>query len=264
MKYLVPLLGHLPLAVKVLGGSITSHYGLPDGGQSVSEVLANKNKKIYLKRDQSIGGLTFSQAIPVIESLNTTDVLVLYFGTSVGWPRISRKMEDHLRPELLKQTSFHLPVYKSEVFYNRFKAKLRHLKRNVLKLALFPFGLYRPRQSLEDLPDLVTAIQHLAEKKSGLIIWVQHNSLGYQRLWLERKIYSRFYRDILKEIYIHQSSHFRIITLDKSFLVQENFLIDGVHLSALGHQRMADLIYSEIESALSEAEEYVKNGEASL
>ena len=238
MKYLVPLLGHLPLAVKVLGGSITSHYGLPDGGQSVSEVLANKNKIIYLKRDQSIGGLTFSQAIPVIESLNTADVLVLYFGTSVGWPRISRKMEDHLRPELLKQTSFHLPVYKSEDFYNRFKAKLRHFERNVLKLALFPFGLYRPRQSLEDLPDLVTAIQ--------------------------RKIYSRFYRDILKEIYVHQSSHFRIITLDKSFLVQENFLIDGVHLSALGHQRMADLIYSEIESALSEAEEYVKNGEASL
>ena len=264
MKYLVPLLGHLPLAVKILGGSIVSNYGLPSGQQSVGEVLAKKNKIIYVKQDQSISGLTFSQAIPVIESLNTTDVLVLYFGTSVGWPRISRKMEDHLRPELLKQTSFHLPVYKSEVFYNRFKAKLRHFERNVLKLALFPFGLYRPRQSLEDLPDLITAIQHLAEKKASLIIWVQHNSLGYKRLWLERKIYSRFYRDILKQIYTHRSPHFRIKILDKSFLVQENFLIDGVHLSALGHQRVADLIYSEVESALTEVEEYVKNGGSSL
>ncbi len=264
MKYLVHLLGHLPLTVQVLGGSVISHYGLPNKGQSVAKILNNKNKKIYVKRDQSISGLTFSQAIPLIETLDSADVLVIYFGTSVGWPRISRKMEGHLRPQLLKQTSFHLPVYKSEVFYNRFKVKLRHFERNVLKLALFPFGLYRPRQSLEDLPDLIAAIHHLAEKKSGLIIWVQHNSLGYKRLWLERKIYSRFYRDILKEIYTHQSPHFRIITLDKSSLVQENFLIDGVHLSALGHQRMADLIYSEIESALTEAEVYVKNGEASL
>ena len=264
MKSLLTLLGHLPLTVQVLGGSIVSNYGIPNEGQSLGEILNNENKKIYVKRDQSISGLTLSQAIPVIETLDSADVLVIYFGTSVGWPRISRKMEGHLRPQLLKQTSFHLPVYKSEVFYNRFKVKLRHFERNVLKLALFPFGLYRPRQSLEDLPDLVTAIQHLAEKKSGLIIWVQHNSLGYKRLWLERKIYSRFYRAILKEIYTHQSSHFRIITLDKSSLVQENFLIDGVHLSALGHQRMADLIYSEIESALTEAEVYVKNGEASL
>ena len=264
MKYLVPLLGHLPLAVKILGGSIVSNYGLPSGEQSIGEVLAKKNKIINVKQDQSIGGLTFSQAIPVIERSDVADIFVLYFGTSVGWPRISRKMIGHLQPELLKPTSFHLPVYKSEVFYNRFKAKLRYFERNVLKLVFFPFGLYRPRQSLEDLPDLVTAIQHLAEKKSGLIIWIQHYSLNYARLWLERKIYSRYYREIIKEISTYQSPHFRIITLEKSFLVQENFLLDGLHLNALGHQRMADLIYSEIESALTEAGEYVKNNEASL
>jgi hypothetical protein len=264
MKYLVPLLGHLPLAVKILGGSIVSNYGLPSGEQSIGEVQAKKNKIIYVKQDQSIGGLTFSQAIPVIERSDVADILVLYFGTSVGWPRISRKMIDHLQPELLKPTSFHLPVYKSEVFYNRFKAKLRYFERNVLKLVFFPFGLYRPRQSLEDLPDLVNAIQHLAEKKSGLIIWIQHYSLNYARLWLERKIYSRFYREIIKEISTYQSPHFKIIILEKSFLVQENFLLDGLHLSALGHQRMADLIYSEIESALTEAREYIENEEASL
>ena len=107
MKYLVPLLGHLPLTVKIIGGSIVSHYGLSSKEQSVGEDLAKHNKKIYVKRDQSISGLTFSRTIPVIESLSAGDVLVLYFGTSVGWPRISRKMEDHLRPQLLKQTSFH-------------------------------------------------------------------------------------------------------------------------------------------------------------
>jgi hypothetical protein len=84
MKYLVPLLGHLPLAVKILGGSIVSNYGLPSGEQSIGEVLAKKNKIIYVKQDLSIAGLTFSQAIPVIERSDVADILVLYFGTSVG------------------------------------------------------------------------------------------------------------------------------------------------------------------------------------
>lgn len=260
LKYLAPLLGHLPLAVKIIGGSVISKYGLADNSHSVGEILAKRNKNIYIKRDQSIGGLTFSQSIPVIESLNQADVLVLYFGTSVGWPRISRQLENHLRPELLTQTAFHLPVYKSNLFLHRIKAKLRHFERNFLKLILLPFGLYRPRQSLEDLPDLIAAIRYLSEKKSGLIIWVQHNSLGYRRLWLERKIYKRYYKEILKELSNHRSPHFRILTPDESFLIQENFLIDGVHLSEIGHQRMADLIYAEIETALTEAREYVQNG----
>ena len=255
----MPLLGHSPLAVKIIGGSVISKYGLADGSNSVGQILARRNKNVYVKRDQSIGGLTFSQSIPVIESLNQADVIVLCFGTSVGWPRISRQLENHLRPELLTHTAFHLPVYKSNFFRNRLKSKLRHLERNFLKLILLPFGLYRPRQSIEDLPDLITAIRYLSEKKSGLIIWVQHNSLGYRRLWLERRVYNRYYKEILKELSNHRSPQFRILTPDESFLIQENFLIDGVHLSEIGHQRIADLICAEIETALTEAREYVQS-----
>ena len=261
MKHLIQLLGPGPLAVKLIGGSIISKYGLKNAEQSVGTYLQKLNKSIYIKREQSIGGLTFSQSIPIIEELNDTDVLVLYFGTSVGWPRISRKMEGHLRPDLLESTSFHIPVYRSKSFRKRVKGKLRHLERNALKIILFPFGLYRPRHSLEDLPNLITAIEHLAERKSHLIIWVQHNSLGYRRLWLERKIYNKYYAEILRSLEKHKSPHFRVLTPHKDFITQENYLVDGVHLSEIGHQRMANLIYAEIQTALAEARDYMaENG----
>lgn len=261
LKHLINLLDSGPLAVKLIGGSIISKYGLKNPDKSLGAHLRKLNKSIYIKREQSIGGLTFSQSIPIIEELNNSDVLVLYFGTSVGWPRISRKMEGHLRPELLESTSFHLPVYSSKKFTNRVKAKIRHLERNALKIILFPFGLYRPRNSLEDLPNLITAIEHLAERKSHLIIWVQHNSLGYRRLWLERKVYGRYYSEILKSLENFRSPHFRVLTPDNNFLIQENYLLDGVHLSEIGHQRMANLIYAEIQTALAEARDYMaENG----
>ena len=261
LKHLIQLLGHAPLAIKLIGGSIISKYGLRESDCNISENLRKQNNSIYIEQEQSVAGLGFSQAIPMIVDLDNTDVLVLYFGTSVGWPRISRKMEGHLRPELLESTTFHLPVFKSTKLVNRVKAKIRRYERNILKVVLFPFGLYRPRHSLEDLPNLITAIEHLAERKCHLIIWVQHNSLRYGRLWLERKIYNRYYLEILETLQIHKSPHFRIVTPDETFLIQENYSVDGLHLNELGHQRMASLINSEIETAISEANEYMaRNG----
>jgi hypothetical protein len=256
MEHLLPLLSLQTLSIKIIGGSIISKYGLLPGAKNITTSLLENKPSLYLKRELSIGGLSFSQAIPKLDELNETDILVLYFGTSVGWPRISRKMENHLRPELLTSTAFHLPVYKSPKFVNRVRAKLRHIERNLLKLIMFPLGLYKPRHSLEDLPNLIQAIEHIADKKFQLIIWVQHNSLGYRRLWLEQKIYKRYYLEILKELEKHKSPHFRILTPSREFLVQENYLLDGVHLSEIGHARMGEMISKEIDLALAEAKEY--------
>lgn len=256
MKHLLPLLSLDTLSIKIIGGSIISKYGLMPNAKNITGVLLEKKPSIYLKKELSIGGLSFSQAIPKLDELNHTDILVLYFGTSVGWPRISRKLENHLRPELLTSTTFHIPIYKSKKFSNRIKAKVRHFERNILKFIMFPFGLYRPRHSLEDLPNLIQAIQHISDRKSNLIIWVQHNSLGYRRLWLEQKIYNRYYREIISELEKHKSPHFRILTPGKDFLVQENYLLDGVHLSELGHERMGKMIANEIDKALVEAREF--------
>jgi lysophospholipase L1-like esterase len=60
----------------------------------------------------------------------------------------------------------------------------------------------------------------------------------------------------LKNIFLKKISIFFLLNILRRI---ENFRLDGLHLSALGHQRIADLIYSEIESALTEAKEYIKN-----
>jgi hypothetical protein len=258
MKHLLPLLSLNALSLKIIGGSIISKYGLIAGAKNITSAILENEPSVYLKKEISIGGLSFSQAIPKIDELNHTDILVLYFGTSVGWPRISRKLEDHLRPELLTSTTFHIPIYKSAKFSNRIKAKIRHLERNILKLVLFPLGLYRPRHSLEDLPNLIQAIEHIADRKSNLIIWVQHNSLGYRRLWLEQKIYKKYLTEILSELEKNKSPHFRILTPGKGFLVKENYLLDGVHLSELGHKNMGKMISNEIDCALAEARDFSK------
>ena len=259
MHSLIKLLAHNSHSIKFLGGSVLSSYGLATGTNNLVKDVLGLNKSLYLKREVCVGGLSFSQAIPIVEDFHDTDVIVFYFGTSVGWPRISRKLENHLRPELLESTTFHIPVYKSKKRLNRVKANIRHLERNLLKYILFPFGLYKPRHSLEDLPHLIEAIEHLAEKRASLTIWVQHNSLGYRRLWLEKRSYQKYYNEIIKTLHSYQSPHFRILTPTKKFLVQENYLLDGVHLSNLGHERMAELINQEITQAISDAKAYKTN-----
>lgn len=256
MKHLLPLLSLQTLSLNIIGGSILSRHGLLPSAKNITTSLLENKPSLDLKRELVISSLSFSQAIPKIDEFNQADIFVFYFGTSIGWPRMSRKMENHLNPKLLTSTAFHIPAYKSLNFFNRVKAKLRYIERYLLKLLMFPFGLYRPRHSLEDLPDLIQAIVHIADKKTKLIIWVQHISLGYRRMWLERKIYKRYCQVILKELENHKSSHIRILIPGSNFLVQENYVSDGIHLSEIGHLRMGEIIAKEIDKALAEAKEY--------
>jgi hypothetical protein len=259
IQHLLPLLNLSTLSLNLIGGSIISNYGLRPNAKNMTDLILERNPSINLEKEISVGGLSFSQAIPMLDELRHTEILIMYFGTSIGWPRISRKMENHLRPEMLTSTTFHIPLYKSIILNHRIKAKIRHLERNLFKFILYPFGLYKPRHSLEDLPNLIKAIEHIADRKSCLIIWVQHNSLGYRRLWLERHVYKRYYKEILSELDKEKSPHFRILSPGKDFLVQENYSLDGVHLSELGHERMGVMIGNEINQALSEVRNYAKS-----
>ena len=259
MQHLLPLLNLSTFSLNILGGSIISNYGLRPNAKNMTDLILVRNPSINLDKEISVGGLGFSQAIPILDELSHTEILIMYFGTSIGWPRISRKMENYLKPEMLTSTTFDIPLYKSVILSHRIKAKIRHLERNLFKLILYPFGLYKPRHSLEDLPNLIKAIEHIADRKSCLIIWVQHNALGYRRLWLERKSYKRYYKEILSELGKEKSPHFRILSPGNEFLVQENYALDGVHLSELGHERMGVMIGNEINQALSEVRNYAKS-----
>ena len=258
MHKILPLLSIARPLTTVMGGSVLSSYGLEDEKSNVTNCLKEINPELVIEREISVMSMTFAQAIRHLDTVENTDILVFLFGTSVGWPRISRKLEEYLRPELMTPTAMHIPVYKSSSKQRRLRSKVRHFYRNILKILLFPLGLYRPRQSIEGLPEILDSICDMAESRAKLIIWVQHNSLGYRRLFLERRVYDAYFNSILKHLQNKVSPHFRLLAPDKSFLIQDNFLLDGVHLSPLGHKRMAQHINSEINSALLFAKSFIR------
>ena len=94
----------------------------------------------------------------------------------------------------------------------------------------------------EEIEDQIAAVVHLASKQSKRIMWVQHQALQNRRIYLERRSYKKYYKEILWALEKHESDKFKLITLPESFLVQENYLLDCIHLSEKGHRTLADIL----------------------
>lgn len=95
------------------------------------------------------------------------------------------------------QTSFHLPPRLPLLAKKRVSKFFKRSLRALVKYLAFPFGLYKPRNNINDLDDPATTL----------------------------------------------------VELPDGFMVEENFLWDGVHLSPIGHQRCAELIRSQLSLA---------------
>ena len=114
--------------------------------------------------------------------------------------------------------------------------------RNSVKYALYFLGLYKSRVSRREIEDQINAVVHLASKQSERIMWLQHQALQNRRIYLERKSYEKYYKEILRALEKHESNQFKLVTLPDSFLIQENYLLDCIHLSEKGHQVIAEML----------------------
>jgi lysophospholipase L1-like esterase len=74
-------------------------------------------------------------------------------------------------------------------------------------------------------------------------MWVQHQALQNRRIYFERRSYKKYYKEILRALEKHKSDKFMLITLPNDFLVQENYLLDCIHLSERGHRVLAEMLY---------------------
>jgi hypothetical protein len=124
------------------------------------------------------------------------------------------------------------------------RAALKGLLRNAVKYILFLTGQYKTRINRCEIEDQIRAVVGLAEKKSKRIIWIQHQALQHRSIYLERRSYQRYYKEILRALEKYKSPEFTVITLPDSFLKQENYLFDCVHLSEAGHRKLCDLVKS--------------------
>jgi YesN/AraC family two-component response regulator len=114
--------------------------------------------------------------------------------------------------------------------------------RNTVKYILFGLGLYKSRISRREIADQINAVVHLASKQSKRIMWVQHQALQNRRIYIERRSYQKYYKEILNALEKHESPNFALVTLPDDFLVQENYLLDCIHLSEQGHRNLATLL----------------------
>ena len=225
----------------MLGGSAASSFN-DDKEKSWPYLLKTALPKEINFRVETRGGLTFVRAITELADFPDEDLLVFHFGTSIGWPVSLVKAGHRLGIDFTGEFGFHQPAFASQSREKRLKRAAKVRFRNAVKYLLYFSGLYKSRISRREIEDQIEAVVHLAKHQSKRIMWIQHQALQNRRIFLERRSYERYYKEILRALEKYRSPEFTVITLPDSFLKQENYLLDCVHLSETGHREMYKLV----------------------
>jgi hypothetical protein len=225
----------------VLGGSAASSFN--DDKQKSWPYLLKSSLPSHIDfRVETRGGLTFVRAITELADFPNEDLLVFHFGTSIGWPVSVVRLGHKMGIDFASEFSFHQPAYASKAMSKRLQRLLKMRIRNTVKYALYFTGLYKSRISRREIEDQIDAVVHLAKHQSKRIMWIQHQALQNRRIFLERRSYERYYKEIERCLQKYRSADFTVITLPESFLAQENYLLDCVHLSEEGHRKMFEIV----------------------
>ncbi len=229
-------------SISVLGSSAATCFKSTDQSKSWPMLLKNELPEEIDFRVQIKSGLTFVRSIPELIDDGQVDVFIFHFGTAIGWPSSFVKRGVVLGVNFTSEFGFHQSAFRSASRSRRFIARLRAMLRNSIKYVLFFTGQYRTRINRREIEDQIQAVVDLAQKKSKRVIWIQHQALQHRSIFLERRSYLRYYKEIIKCLERHKSPNFTVITLPTSFLVQENYLLDCVHLSENGHWQLVELV----------------------
>jgi hypothetical protein len=225
----------------VLGGSAASSFS-DDQDLSWPYLLKASLPSHIEFRVETRGGLTFVRAISELADFPDEDLLILHFGTSIGWPTSVVQLGHKLGVDFTSEFAFHQPAYRSSSFKTRIKRAFKVRIRNTVKYLLFFTGRYKSRISRREIDDQIKAVVQLAKSQSKRIIWIQHQALQNRRIFLERRSYQRYYKEIIQSLEKYKSEDFQLLTLPNEFLVEENYLLDSVHLSRRGHQELHKLV----------------------
>ena len=228
-------------SITVLGGSAASSFNDAES-KSWPFLLKVELPQDIVFKVETRPGLTFVRALNELLDFPNEDLLILHFGTSIGWPVSMVGFGHKMGIDFKSEVAFHQAAYKSRGVLNQLRKKSRARFRNFVKYLLFFFGFYKSRVSRPEIADQIDTVVHLASKQSKRIIWVQHQTLQNRRIYLEKRSYEKYYGEILAALEKHKSPTFALVTLPDEFLIQENYLLDCVHLSDKGHRILADLL----------------------
>lgn len=232
------------LTIQVIGSSAASNFANDPRDYSwprlLQDHLGDKVKVNVVLR----GGLTPIRAIDELIHVDPCDLLIFHLGTSIGWPVSLAALNQRLGIDFEAEHGLHQPAFRSPLFRRRVKGFIKLKFRNFVKYLLFFTGMYRPRINIAELQEQVNAVLGLGYTKAPRIIWIQHRALQHRRIFLERAIYSRFYRRVIETLKARVGEKLTIITEDNEFLKRENYLLDFVHLSEDGHREIFNKVKS--------------------
>ncbi len=196
----------------------------------------------------SRGGLTFVRGMNLLASSDSADLLILHFGTSIGWPISMIKAGTVMRIDFATDYGFNQPTGVSAVRVRRVKNFFKRSLRNAVKYLLFFSGQYKPRASVRELNDQIEEVIQLAQIRADRIIWIQHCALMRHRIILEKLVYGLYYTKILNKLFSLELSGLSVLPIPDEFMIAENYLFDCVHLSNKGHERLEKLVRIAIEA----------------
>ena len=230
------------LKISVIGGSASNNFGNPPDSLAWPELLAKNLARSADLTHVSRGGLTFVRGMNEIAEIDSTDLLIMHFGTSIGWPISLVKTGTAIGIDFASDHGFNQPTGTSTNRTRRVKNYFKRSFRNSVKCLLFFTGQYKPRANRRELKDQIEAVIHLAQHKTDRLIWIQHRAFLNHRIWLEKWVYERYYCEIMKTLGTLGFEGLSVLEIPDEFMVAENYLFDCVHLSSKGHERLEKLV----------------------
>jgi hypothetical protein len=230
------------LKVFVIGGSVSNNFGNASDTLTWPEHLAKNLGEHAVVTHLSRGGLTFVRGMNELAEVDSADVLIMHFGTSIGWPVSIIKAGTVMGIDFASDHGFNQPTGISTVKSHRVKKFATRTFRNGVKYILFFTGLYKPRASRRELKDQVEAVVNIAQHKAKSIIWIQHRAFLNHRIVLEKWVYDRYYRKIMKTLKGLDVNALSVLEIPDEFVISDNYLFDCIHLSSQGHKRLEQMV----------------------
>ena len=119
-------------SITVLGGSAASSFSDADKKSWPYLLKAELPQDIEFKIE-TIGGLTFVRALNALLDFPNEDLLILHFGTSIGWPVSVVKYGHKFGVDFASEFGLHQPAYIRKGFLRKLKQHLRMRIRNSIK-----------------------------------------------------------------------------------------------------------------------------------
>ena len=184
----------------IISGSITSGYGLSGEIPRWDKVFADQvsdNDFVSICKD----GMTHEDALKILNDRELGgEMLIFYFGTRMGWPKLSKRISAFLPYKRKNHGYLDIPAYYSARKSSRVRRILKRTTRMLIKSLGILLRQYKPDlpkdKVLNDLDTLLT----MAAKKFTRVIYIQHHHLSTRRLRYEAKIYENFYISLISAV----------------------------------------------------------------